>query len=252
MMEMGGGTKRDSDADYRILSTQNRILDLIAKRSPLQEILDSLCLLVERQSEGGKCSIALVDKDGSRLKASAGPSMSAGYMASLEGLPIAENMGSCGSAVFRREQVICADVAHAPEWAHSLDVADRFDIKASWSTPFSSSTDQVLGSVAISHAYPCAPTPFDYQLLQTASSLAGIATENELFETELVKDQRLESVGLLAGGDHGEYRTRRPARPARKRGAQTAVLGQDGVGSCTGDHAAVAHVRLWSCSRHGS
>jgi len=200
MTETSDKTTRDNDAEYRILSTQNRILDLIAKRSSLQEILDSLCLLVERQSEGGKCSIALVDKDGSRLKASAGPSMSAEYMASLEGLPIAENMGSCGSAVFRREPVICVDVAHAPEWADSLDVAARFDMKASWSTPFYSSADQVLGSFAISHAHPCAPTPFDYQLLRTASYLAGIATENELFETELVKDQRLESVGVLAGG----------------------------------------------------
>jgi signal transduction histidine kinase len=121
-------------------------------------------------------------------------------MAGLDGLPIGENMGSCATAVFRREPVICADVGHGPEWANFLDVAAALDIKSCWSTPFFSSTDQVLGSFAITHAYACAPTRFDYQLLQTASYLASIATENHLFETEMSKEQKLESVGLLAGG----------------------------------------------------
>ena len=58
----------------------------------------------------------------------------------------------------------------------------------------------MLGTFAISHDYACAPDPFDRQLLQTASYLAGIATENKLFETELIKEQKLESVGVLAGG----------------------------------------------------
>jgi len=190
----------DSDAERRILSAQTKILELLAKRGAFQDILDSLCLLVEQESEGAKCSILLVDKDRSCLRAGAWPNIAPAYMAKLDGLRIAENMGSCGSVAFRREPVICADVEHDPEWAALLDVAATFDIKSCWSTPFFSSTDQVLGTFAITHAYACAPTPFDYQLLQTASYFAGIATENELFETELVKDQKLESVGVLAGG----------------------------------------------------
>ena len=192
--------KHDTEAERRILSTQAKIPELIAKRGAFQGILDSLCLLIEQQSEGATCSILLVDKDGSCLRVGAGPNVPPAYLARLDGLSIAEDTGSCGSAAFRREPVICADVERAPEWATLLDVAASFDIRSCWSTPFFSSTDQVLGTFAISHAYPCAPTPFDHQLLQTASYLAGIATENELFEAELVKDQRLESVGVLAGG----------------------------------------------------
>lgn len=191
---------RDGDADVRILSTQNSILDLIAKRSSFQEILNKLCLLVELHSEGARCSIVLVDKARRYLRAAAGPNMSTEYMASLDGLPIAENVGSCGTAVFRQEPVISTDVAHAPEWTGFLDVAASFDMQSCWSTPFFSSTDQILGSFAIVHSHPCTPTPFDDQLMQTASYLAGIATENELFAMELVKDQKLESVGVLAGG----------------------------------------------------
>jgi len=109
-------------------------------------------------------------------------------------------MGSCGTATFRPEAVICADVEHDPEWEDFQEVAAAFAIKSCWSTPFFSSTDQVLGSFAITHTYACVPTPFDHQLLQAASYLAGIATENHLFKTELIKEQRLESVGVLAGG----------------------------------------------------
>ena len=65
-------TERDGEPNYRILSSQNRILNLVAKRSSLQEILDSLCLLVEQQSEGAMCSILLVNKDGSRPRIGAG------------------------------------------------------------------------------------------------------------------------------------------------------------------------------------
>ena len=131
------------------------------------------------------CSILLIDKDQSRLRAGAGPSIPQAYMAALDGLGIANNLGSCGTAAYRREPVICADVEHDPEWAEFLDLAASFDIKSCWSTPFFSSTEQILGTFAITHTYVCAPTPFDYQLLQTASYLAGIATENHLFQTEL-------------------------------------------------------------------
>ena len=199
-METGDTAKREGDAEYRILATQNKILELIAKRSSFQEMLDSLCLLIEQQSEGAMCSILLIDKDQSRLRAGAGPSIPQAYMAALDGLGIANNLGSCGTAAYRREPVICADVEHDPEWAEFLDLAASFDIKSCWSTPFFSSTEQILGTFAITHTYVCAPTPFDYQLLQTASYLAGIATENHLFQTELIKDQKLESVGVLAGG----------------------------------------------------
>ena len=192
--------RRDSDAEHSILSTQSKILGLIATRSSYQEILDSLCLLVEQQSEGAMCSILLVDKDRSRLRAGAGPSIPPEYMAALDGLSIAEHSGSCGSAAFQREPVICTDVERDPEWAQFRDLAARFSIRSCWSTPFFSSTDQVLGTFAISHSYSCAPDPFDYELLQTASYLAGIATENQLLETELIKEQKLESVGVLAGG----------------------------------------------------
>ena len=192
--------KRGVDAERSILSTQTKVLELIATRSSFREILDSLCLLIEQQSEGALCSILLVEKDGSCLTAGAGPSIPPDYMAALDGLSVAENAGSCGSAAFQREPVICADVEHDPEWADFQDLAARFGIRSCWSTPFFSSTGQVLGTFAISHDHPCAPDPFDRELLQTASYLAGIATENQLFETELLKDQKLESVGVLAGG----------------------------------------------------
>ncbi len=190
----------DGDGERRLLSTQNKILELIAKRSSFQETLDSLCLLIEQQSEGASCSILLVEKERGCLRVGAGPSVPPEYLAALDGLSIAESSGSCGSAAFRREPVTCSDVEHDPLWAAFKEVAARFSIKSCWSTPFFSSTDQVLGTLAISHDYSCAPDPFDLQLLQTASYLAGIATENELFETELIKDQKLESVGALAGG----------------------------------------------------
>ncbi len=192
--------KNLNGGDQRVLTTQNRILELIATGRPFQDILDSLCLLIEEQSTSAVCSILLIDKDNARLRSGAGPSAPQEYMDILDGLNIGKCAGSCGTAAFLGKPVIVADVEHDPLWKDFQEVASRFNIKACWSTPFFSSTGAVLGTFAISHAYPCAPSSFDERLLQTASYLAGIATESHLFAGELIKSQRLESIGVLAGG----------------------------------------------------
>ena len=183
-----------------ILMTQNEILKCIAAGSSYQELLDKLCLIIEEQSPGALCSILLIDRNNECLRPGAGPSIPNDYMQLLDGLEIGACAGSCGTAAFLGKAVIVSDVEKDPRWEGFQIVAARFNIKACWSMPFYSTSGSVLGTFAISHNWCCSPSPFHYRLLETASSLAGIATENKKVLNELAKSKKLESLGTLAGG----------------------------------------------------
>ena len=192
--------KNAEEQDHRVLAMQNQVLALVASRSHCQDVFESLCLLIEHESPGASCSILVVDRDQRRLRKGAGPSVSPDYLALLDGLPIAPDAGSCGAAAYSKEIVVCSDVTRDPRWAAFQEAAARFNIRSCWSTPFFSSTGNVLGTFAIAHDHPCTPSEFQLQLLKSASFLAGIARESQLLDTELINKQRLESIGVLAGG----------------------------------------------------
>ena len=200
MVSMPRQTPNNGAATGTLLHTQNRILQIIARGWPLQEILDQLCLHIEQLSEGALCSILLMNDHGRSLRSAAGPSLSPEYLEALDGLRVGRCAGSCGSAAFLGRPVIVTDVAEDPQWEDFRDVAAQFDIGACWSAPFFSQADKVLGTFAISHAHACEPTPFQIELMGAATNLAGIAAERHAFDMAALQTEKMESLGVLAGG----------------------------------------------------
>ncbi len=184
-----------------LLVTQNKILQMIASGKNLKTIFENLCILIERQSTGASCSLLLLNKNGTNLRAGAGgENVSQEYLELIDGLTIGKCAGSCGTAAFTGKPVYVNDVCSDHRWSNFLEVADRFNIKACWSTPFYSKNGKVLGTFAISHGHPCTPSAFDEKLLQTARNLAAIAFEHDVIGNESAKTQTLESIGNLAAG----------------------------------------------------
>ena len=89
---------------------QRRLLEMIAKGVHLQEILNSLLLLMESQFPGLHCTLMLLDEDGVHVRKGAGPSIAPSYLAAFDGLPIGPNAGSCGTAMYRKEPVVVSDI----------------------------------------------------------------------------------------------------------------------------------------------
>lgn len=65
-------------------------------------------------------SVLLVDADGKHLRHLAAPSLPPAYNAAADGLEIGPAAGSCGTAAYRAEEVIVADIANDPLWAASM------------------------------------------------------------------------------------------------------------------------------------
>src|SRR5437016_3230971 len=93
-----------------VFAGEKRILEMIAGGNELGSILDALCRVVEEVSSGSFCSILLLDAKGERLWHGAAPSLPKSYTEAFSGREIASCWGPCGTAAFRQEQVIAADI----------------------------------------------------------------------------------------------------------------------------------------------
>ncbi|MEG4229546.1 PAS domain S-box protein [Microcoleus sp. N9_B2] len=176
------------------LSGQKQILEMIAQGASLGDTLNTLIEIVEQQSRDVMGSVLLLDKDGQHLLHGAAPSLPESYNAAVNGAAIGPDVGSCGTAVYRREPVIVTDIATDPLWENYRDLAFTFGLRSCWSSPIFSSVGEVLGTFAMYCAQPRAPENFELQSIETVRHLAGIAIERKQAEESLKQlNQELEN-----------------------------------------------------------
>jgi len=173
-----------------LLHTQTQILEKIAFGATLTEIFNTLCLLLESKSPTTLCAIRLFDKTLNLLRFSAAPSSSETGNPSNDGLPVAEGMASCGTAAHRKTSVFVNNTARDQLWENFQDLAECYNVRACWSSPFFSRSGELLGTFSLSHPVPCEPTPYHLQILETATYLASIAVERH-YAAEALKQQAL-------------------------------------------------------------
>jgi diguanylate cyclase (GGDEF)-like protein len=164
---------------------QGHVLELIARSTDLEEVLESLAYLVESQLEGMMVSILLLDEEGTHLLHGAAPSVPKAYTQAIDGVAIGPNVGSCGTAVYRREPVIVTDIEQDPLWADYRAVAAPFGFRSCWSTPILSHERKVLGTFALYSRTVRSPLASETQLIDMATPLAGIAIERKHTENRI-------------------------------------------------------------------
>lgn len=185
-----------------LLTQQNKILKMIATGQPLLEILDQIINFMEKESGNALCSVLLLEKDGSKLRWGSAPSLPEEYNRDVDGLLVGPCNGSCGTAVHRGEMVMVSDIANDPLWHSARTLALNHGLKACTSVPIFNSKKEVVGTFAFYYRQSQHPTQYDFQLIEVAQSLAGIAIERQLMDEErnqLLKNEhsaRLEAEQL--------------------------------------------------------
>jgi diguanylate cyclase (GGDEF)-like protein/PAS domain S-box-containing protein len=175
--------KRAAEA---LVAEQARILEMIAQGAELPEILSEICRVVESHAPGGRCSVLLLDEGSSTLRHAAAPSLPDTYLEPLAEVPVGPAVGSCGTAAYRHETVVSADIATDPAWEAYRDLALSHGLRASWSTPIASSNDErVIGTFAVYYEEPGSPSPEHVQLVDLMVHLAAIAIERKAYESRL-------------------------------------------------------------------
>jgi diguanylate cyclase (GGDEF)-like protein len=165
----------ESKKAQQLLDGQTRVLEMIAKGNSITEIFEEIIDIFEYQSNGGLCSILVVDDSKTRLLTGSAPRLPKEYNESINGGLISENGRSCGTASYLKTRVFVADIASDPRWADYRHLALKHGLKACWSSPILDNHNEILGTFAVYYKHECLPSKQDIQLIDKATYLAKLA-----------------------------------------------------------------------------
>lgn len=159
----------------RLLDAQRRVLDRLASGAPLEDVLQTLVVLIEEQTRGTACAVLLANAGQTRLT-----------LAAARGLP--------------RDFRIALEPCKKPVYSR---VAGPQGIRAIWSTPILSDANRVLGIFAMFSREPRLPDEDDLRLIEMAVQMARVAiegkTDDDLLRT--IFDQALTPL-FVSDMDH--------------------------------------------------
>lgn len=161
-----------------LLARQTEILEQIAAGCPLVEVLTVIATTLENLVPGCCCSVLLLDRETATLRHGAAPSLPAEYSEGIDGMAIGAGAGSCGTAAYTGRPAVAADIRADARWVRYRVLADRFGLRACWSTPIRG-RDGISGTFAVYHPSPHRPTPREKHLVARLTHLASVAIDHE-------------------------------------------------------------------------
>ncbi|HEY4050965.1 MAG TPA: PAS domain-containing protein, partial [Acidobacteriaceae bacterium] len=168
-----------------LLAAEKRTLEMIAGGARLTDILENLCDMIDAQAGNSISAVMLTDTDGNRLWPAASPRLPNGWIQAITPAKIAPGRSSCGSAAFLKQRVIVSDIATDPLWNVYRDVALSYGLRAAWSQPLLSKSQQVLGTFGMYYTEPRTPSETDLLLIEGAGHIAVIAIQGERSQAAL-------------------------------------------------------------------
>lgn len=187
------------DRDAQLLTAQLDLLAGVVAGYTIGQALDSLLRVIERVSSAGLlASVLLLDDDGRHLRHAAAPSLPKAYCDAIDGVEIGPAVGSCGTAAFRRSQVIVRDIADDPLWADYKDLALQAGLRACWSTPIFGVGGRLLGTFALYYPMPCSPSQGDRALIEVLVRTVSLAVERSRLDEERERELAAERSLALA------------------------------------------------------
>jgi PAS domain S-box-containing protein len=172
------------------VAAQRAILERIVFGRPLSETLESIVLLIERQSSDMMCSILLID-DEQCIRHGAAPSLPASYVQAIDGVKIGPLVGSCGTAAYLRKAIFVDDIATHPAWAEYGPVALQYGLRACWSTPIMTPDHEVIGTFAMYYRDVRQATQREIDWIAVATHLAYVAIISDRARAAEAERQRM-------------------------------------------------------------
>lgn len=183
-------TIRDVSENKRLKNreiSRMKILDKITQNAPLKNILESIVKDVEKEDNRLLCSILLVNKSKTNLLIGAAPSFPPFVNQVVNGLPIGEGIGSCGTSAYRGSRVIAENIQTHPYWQSFTDLALKANLHSCWSEPIIGSNGEVIGTFAIYKSTPSVPDKSDIEKIEFLASITAIAIERTQLAKNLIK-----------------------------------------------------------------
>ncbi len=170
-----------------LLFAEKHTLEMIASGASLTDVLNDLCNAIDNQATSLISTVLLMDPDGEHLWPVAGPRVPEGWTRIITPLKIGACVGSCGTAAFRKQRIVVSDIAADPLWADYTHLVLPFNLRACWSQPLITTSNEVVGTFAMYYTEPKVPTQSEVLLIERAAHVALIAIERERAQKALEK-----------------------------------------------------------------
>jgi signal transduction histidine kinase len=181
---------------------QNLALQLIVSDAALESIFEVLVRTAEANLEGRTVgTILILDADKKRLRQGAAPSLPESYNRAIDGVAIGPEVGTCGAAAYRNEEVTTVDIEHDPGWSDLKQLPLALGLRAAWSMPIRSAAGQVLGTFGTYFRECRAPTAIEREMVGVLAKTAAVAIERRTTEAALRESETFLQGVMSASAD---------------------------------------------------
>ncbi|ABG40771.1 diguanylate cyclase/phosphodiesterase with GAF sensor [Paraglaciecola sp. T6c] len=242
----------------KLTRVRNTILEKIVHSVSLTSVLHEIVKAVELEYLNQKCSILLL-KD-KKLLCGAAPSLPSFYNDAINGLDIGIGQGSCGTTAFTGVRTVVEDISSHPYWSAWTELAEKAELGACWSEPVKASDGTVLGTFAIYHAYPAAPSTEELQRIEQFAYITSIAIERQNNSDLIWHQANFDELTQLPNRNIMGEHLKQALNVAKRNQTQVAVLFldldnfkdiNDTLGHSVGDDLLVdCAQRIKDCIRH--
>ncbi len=123
-----------------------------------------------------------------RLSNFSAPSLDPDLIQAIQGLPIGDGQGSCGTAAFLKERVVVQDVFSDYRWEKYTQLAEKFGVKACWSFPILNAEGEVIATIANYFSEPKKRFGIEFDVLERAHRIVGIVMAKFSYLEKIRKD----------------------------------------------------------------
>jgi diguanylate cyclase (GGDEF)-like protein/PAS domain S-box-containing protein len=164
-----------SDIEFSVLEAQQNIHELIAQQHPLEKTLDAIADWVGSMMPGALVSIMRFYPATNSLNLMPSNRFSDHFSRAIQGIEVAENMGTCGTAAFTKQPIITDNIQKDPRWTGFHDIAEAEGVRACWSMPILTSKNELLGTFATYYRAEATPTASAQRNLARGAALVALA-----------------------------------------------------------------------------
>ena len=147
--------------------------------APLSHIADHLLRGIESMGTGLYGAVCLVEKNQRDAVSLAVPGLPAAYADFVNNTPLDPALTTCGKAVQSRAPVLIPDISQSDLAESTRRSAESLGLKASWSIPLISSSNEIIGVLAIYFTEARLPRSYEETMIGRATHILTMIIENK-------------------------------------------------------------------------